>query len=755
MAIESDILADLNESESPVKSRISDPSHAQAIANRLVKDDQERAKRRVRVEGLLGGNPPVNPEKLRRAGRANDSNVNWRGAKGQMLNAWTPYFDLVTEVPVCVEGTLEFSESSAKDAELMRGYAEAFHNLVFGWTGYDKLTQLRDWQGLLHGVGIVRFKDEWDWRPETIKHGSFYVSDDTDADLDNAEVAVITTSMNISQLWRTIRNEKQAVAAGWKPEAVKKSIMGAGRGDTFRQYKWDSWQKALTNGDLYVSQTQTKIVHIYIVLVMEMDGTISQHIVEQGKEANGFLFSKTGVFKNWDEACISFPFDIGMDGTYHSVKGLGTEIYARYELDNRIKNSLADLVVTSIKPMFQPTSGTSAEGFQMVYMGGFNILPPNMKEVPVNLAGNIQHALAISQAFDSDTQRNTGAFHQDSAPATVEETAKAVMIRAAERAKLNKGAHNRHYRCLDRMYREMWRRATSPNLKEWHPGAKQALEFQAECAKISKNLGVDPKALQAVKNIRAYRSIGLGSAAMRIEIANAVKELYPLLDPVGQNNAIRMYIAALTSFHSVDALMPSLESGRELVDQDWQANAENNDMDGGGTALVTARQEHGLHLKHHVPSMEQDATACEQGQMEQRECFKRLEVKGIHSQEHITRLSANPLRKQEADEYAQRLGKLAAYQDHLKQNIEEQDAANPQEEPSKPSPEMVKVQGNLALKSQKQQGDMALKEQKMAHDAQLKEMQARHDAELKAAQARADIAIKDATAASSINRTAQ
>ena len=43
-------------------------------------------------------------------------------------------------------------------------------------------------------------------------------------------------------------------------------------------------------------------------------------------------------------------FDIGADGTYHSIKGLGTEVFPFSNLDNKVKNSLADLVTTGTRP---------------------------------------------------------------------------------------------------------------------------------------------------------------------------------------------------------------------------------------------------------------------------------------------------------------------------------------------------------------------------------------------------------------------
>jgi len=716
-------LQDLDEAGKPL-SRINDPGHALQIANRMLQDDQIRAARRQKVNGNIDGNAPISPEKLKAAGREADSNYNWREGKGQLLNAWTPYYDLTCEVPVCIDGDLDFA--GASDADLMRGFAERFHKLVFGWRGFDKMVQLRDWSMLKDGAGTLYWKDKWDFRPQAILYGNFYVPDETESDLENLELAMVTSRVTVSYLWSVIRDEKHAIAMGWNPEAVKEIIMMSARNDSYLlNYQWDKWEQALKNGDQYVSQKQTKQIDLGIMMVKELDGDkISVHIIPLGNQMreNKFLFSSVGMHDSWDECLCVFPYDVGSDGTYHSIKALGTEVYAYCQLSNRIKNSLADLAITGIKPMFQPTSGSEAKDFQMIRMGGFNILPPNIKEVPVNIQGSLSQALQVSTSFEQLLNRNTGTYHETPVSGSSRETAKAASQKAAERAKLTKGAHNRHYRCMDRMYAEMWRRATNPAIKEWHPGGKEALKFQAECYKLCDKYGVPHEALQKVENVRATRSVGLGSAAMRMEIAEAIMEQWDKLSPVGQNNALRMYFATLTSFHSVDSLVPSISEGEIATQDDSIATLENDALNNGGEVKITPTQNHVIHLRVHVDSMEKDAQGLQEG-ADIKQIFQRLEAKGIHSHEHLAQIKGNPVYKKPAREYEAKLNELSRLQDQLQQNIEEQEKANPQQPQGQPDPELVKVQGELELKKMKMQGDLQLraaKQQEMLRQAAIK-----------------------------------
>lgn len=739
-------ISDLTESGSPVKSRVDDPLQAQEIANRFLRDDITRASRRVKVQGMFNGNAQKSHADLVAAGRGNEANLNWREHKGHIINAWTPYFDLREQVPVCIDGDLVFSEP-AKDARLMRGFAQCFHNMVFNHDGFDENTQLCDLQMLLHGIGVKVWEDEFNPFPTAILAGNIYVPDETNITLDNCEMMMITRSWTVSQLWAKIRDPKRAKAMKWDVEACKQAIMdSAGSNTDMIAWKWDRWEQALKNGDIYVSQTQTKRLQLCTLFVLEMNGKISQKIIpfRPGGGPTKFLYDAQDKYDGWDQVCCAFPFDIGADGTWHSIRGLGTEIYATCALSNNARNSIADMVVNYIKPMWQPTSNAKMEDFKLTKFSGGNMIPNGLANVTVPLGTSIAPAIEVLREFNSTLSRNTGAYNQgDMAPPTVEETAKAAMIRASERAKMTKGAYNRHYRAMTREYKEMWRRATNPNIKSWHPGGREALEFQAKCHAICDRYGVDREALQAVSNIRAKRDIGYGSAAMRFEISSQLLGVIDRLDQTGQQEVLRSFVSTMTSFNEVEAFVPSPEAGRARTEDEAVAAQEDNSfaiLGEEAEAFVLPDQNHVSHLQIHVPSMQKDMAACQQGMMEAEECFKRISAKGKHADEHLAMLDGNPTKKGEFKAFKEALDELAAYRDELVANLEQAAADAPPEE-GEMTPEMAKVQGNLEIKAQKEQATMELRAQKQAFDQQLRAQQAEFDK-----------ALADAKAASEINR---
>jgi len=773
-------LLDLNKSGTAVPKRIATASQAQDISNRLIRDDLIRANRRLQVQGQYNGNAPKTRQAMKNAGRENDSNLNWRENKARIIDAWTPFFDLVCEVPVCIDGDLEIGDPT-QDADLMRGIAEKFHNMVFGWKGFDDMNQLCDLQMLLHGNGLLVWEDEWTWFPKPVLASNFYIPDETLSSLENCEEFMVTRNYTAGELWRHIADPEKAKAMGWSPGPVKNAIMNSANAAAIQAYGkiWDRWEQAFKNGDLYMTQTQTKQIPLSTIWVQEMDGTISQMIVEQspgGSQTSNseFLYYAQSKYENWDQALVVFPYDIGADGTFHSVKGMGTEIFPYCELLNKIKNTLADLAVTWIKPMWQPATGGDIEKFQMVKWGGGNLVPGGFSPVEMDISRGMQPALEISREFSSSLASNTGGYGQtDLAQPTVEETAKAATIRAAERAKLTKGAFNRYMRGKDRQYSEMFRRASNPKLRDHHPNSKAALKFQNECKRLCAQMQVpwemDVPAefsptgkagkftvLQMVQNVRATRAFGLGSPAMRMEIAAQMMANIDRYDQIGQNEILRFFTAAMTGYHTVDAIVPSLANSRDRVNDESVAANEDNGfamLGPDAEAFVLPGQNHVTHLSIHIPSMQKDMQECQQGMQDPRECAKRLEGKAPHAMQHLQVLKSNPTKQNEYKQFSQQFAEIASFQDHLEQMITEQNnEAAQQPQPGQPDSEMEKVRGNLQLKAEKDQGQLQLKAQQQQFNQQLKIQQQQFEQQMKAKEAAFEARIKDLLASADVRR---
>ena len=147
-------LADVTEVGAAAVSRGGSASNVLQICERMVRENKDRAARMSKVQKSFNGNAPKDHAALVKANRGNDSNLNFKRVRGHIMNAWTPFFDMVCEVPVCVDGDIQVGDS-AQAMDLMRGFAQYFHEMQFNWRGFDDMSQLCDLQMLLHGPGIL------------------------------------------------------------------------------------------------------------------------------------------------------------------------------------------------------------------------------------------------------------------------------------------------------------------------------------------------------------------------------------------------------------------------------------------------------------------------------------------------------------------------------------------------------------------------------------------------------------------------
>src|SRR6202007_886831 len=92
------------------KTRIGSAAQANQFVQRLVNDDDERADRRAKMQGLLDGNQPWSHRTLIEKGQGHRTNFNLREAEGVLDAAKTPYYDLVFEVPRFVNITLDLDD---------------------------------------------------------------------------------------------------------------------------------------------------------------------------------------------------------------------------------------------------------------------------------------------------------------------------------------------------------------------------------------------------------------------------------------------------------------------------------------------------------------------------------------------------------------------------------------------------------------------------------------------------------------------
>lgn len=746
--------ADLNSlspSGSAPRQRISTAQQVRDIYNKAVRDNQVRSRQRALVKGLVDGNPPHDQAKLDQSGQRYRANFNNGKAESYLNTAKDSFYDLFSEVPnkatIMVDGEgpeiVEWGEKVTKHFEWLQNQDDTF----------DFTIQVSQHDMVLYGIGPVVWEDDYDWRVKRVPATNVYVPMHCKANVTDFQWVLIYRLMPVGELYAFISDEEAAKARGWDPAAVKKSIVNSGQpagtmANNRDWRKWEIWQQAFRDGDLWVSDS-TRQVGVIQMLYQEfsVDGEqpkISEVWVDvsPGADQQAFLFRKANRYDDMRQAMVAFFYDRG-DGSAHGVRGLGVKMQKLLTAENRLQNSMVDNAFARSSIMVKPLGNQPQSSMSPVALGPWTLLPNGFEVVTgIQNAGVIDAQLSAGRELDATLTANLAQYRQNQSktegnPRTAFEVAQNV----SQSSSLQRTQIARYYEQLDDMYAERFRRASNPDIpsstkNKW---LKLALEFQARCAMD----GVPPEVLKACK-VKATRTVGQGSPIMRIGMLNQILgTLGGMLPEDGKMRLVRDLIAAQAGQEQVNRYMPTNPNQQTYAaTQVWEAQVENGSLRDGTQITITPLQNDVLHLQEHISFASQAASAVQQG-ADPAEISVALNAIGRHAALHLQRLSTNPMRQAEFKAIKQQFDALARVADQITEMAEKQQPNQPQ---APPDPELMlqaqKDQQTIALKAEKQQAQLALKAQQQKFNQDLKAQQQGFDQTMRDMELAAEIQTK-------------
>lgn len=720
-----ELLKTLNETtyEAP-KSRIGTGANAAEYVFRLSQADQNRSILRNRIKGNIDGNAPYLKSQLEASGMGSNTNLNFRQGVAIINQFKTPYYDLVVEVPMIADIKTAFG-TSTEITDWSQIISEEFHRMVTSWEDWDYLIQFSQFQMLVYGIGPVYFRDETDWRPEPAKIADVLVEDGSPSRVSELGAAVILKNYTSPAIYRYIRNRKAATDLGWNVDAVDKAIIEARFGSEqpnleSQQYEW--YQQKFKNADLYYGTYDTEAVRVGNVLVKEFDGKVSHHIVRSDRVTEEFLYSRIGRFDSMNDVLIPFFYDIG-DGTWHSINGLGKEIYAYCQVFDRLRCREVDGAMIASSILLQAKDGVSVTKQQLLEIKNMNILPPGLSLQPTNIGQGIEATTMVRRDMESSLGGNIGSLYKAPNSPNPRKGQKQAIMEMQQTAQLQKGNVNRFYSTQDKMLDKMLKRAVSTKLRAGIPGAEEALEFRRRC----KMRGVPDQALQEIDYCKAWRSVGYGSAANRLMITEWLMEHAGSFPEDGKTEAVRMSLASMTNAQTVNAIMG--DRTEERNDDTWEATMENNALRTGGEVMITKLQSNVKHLKIHLDDADKHIEEVEQQAQEQgmqmpalQGLYVHLDAAGKHCYEHLKAIQSDPIREGDYKELQKRWQQMAKIHDQVKQQLEEmmqeqqKQQSNTAMDPAefmktlnyKDAPESVKAQMEAAAGMPRAEGDASV-----------------------------------------------
>src|SRR5689334_22495074 len=208
---------DLTEPLATLDEETGEPPETRAVSvmgvrqriNEIRQAETIRSQRRTKILGMLDGNPPVLPSKMKQLNREGDANINFRTGEGTVDAAKTPFYDLTFDADCFARIETDYGDDPQYWMEWSNTISEGFHQMLDEWDGFDGQSQLLDWQMCVHGVGIAMFEDTLNWQWVSRRIGDFLVRDDAKADIDCIEEAVVPRSYMPTELYQLIKNLDQ------------------------------------------------------------------------------------------------------------------------------------------------------------------------------------------------------------------------------------------------------------------------------------------------------------------------------------------------------------------------------------------------------------------------------------------------------------------------------------------------------------------------------------------------------------------
>ena len=738
------------------RSRIRDAQAAYDLFNGIIDDDRIAAMYRTRIQGLIDGNPPYNPDELKRNGQSWRSNVNFREAEAIIETNSAAIWELDMEVPTLINVETDFVDPLRPGINYADIIEQEYTRTVLRWPDYFFNRMLCTKEMLITGIGPMAWYDKWDWRPHALKRGSLLIPTDSKAAIGELELIGIRHTYQAHELYQLIKDEEskqRAEEAGWNTELILELLVKSVRNEqstaTQSRYQttiFEAVQQALKNNDIATAQITCNPIRVIQMLVKEYSGKVSRFMIYEDETIAHYIYEGLEEFDSMSEVICLFMWNIG-DGYYRSVKGLGHRIFPHVELSNRFINTTVDGASMSSSFILQPQGAGNMGQVQLMRVGPITVLPAGYAAVQQSFAPNLSGMIEVRGMLYGILNNNTGVYKQEfQGEDQPRKSARQVNVEEMTTAKLEKNQISIHYLYLDQLHKEIFRRLTQSPYPAEAGGYDEAKQFRERLRE--KNVPDD-----VLKDcvITAKRAIGYGSMVMRDMITDKVLALANAgMDEIGRRNAVRDKLASLVGYNMVDRYMP--ESGRDQVptSETSLATIENSVIMNGQQVVVGVDQPHMIHWGVHYPFMMRIASAFVN--QPQSIDLQRIVPAFAIGLDHLTKtvqgLAQDKTREVEVKRMNEALKPLIKVfnemQSQLDKQMQAQQQAQQQQQQQVQQAQQVLQSQDAQLALEKIHEETAVKRENMLLQNQLREEKAKHA-----------MALKDLTTSAAIQRKNQ
>lgn len=545
--------------------RVQDAGALQDMLRGYIDNDDPRSQKRTKVQGLVDGNRPYSPARLKDMGKPTATNVNWGTGKSYLAQAEGIFFDLYSEAPTFCRIITSYGEDEQERQRWNGVMATTAHQLLSQESRWDYAVQCSQHYMTLHGSGPLWFQDAYGVIPRVSRAGDLKVPEEATSDTSFWELAFLLNDYRLFELYDFIKDEAAAKAVGWNVEYTKRVIMNATPKPQTgtKRNDWEYYQEKFKRNSFctYHDVDNVAVAHCFW---KEFDGRITHAIIEQeftgtssgtgspkkpdsvNAGAQQYLFIHVGRYGSWDEILHPMWYDKG-EGTHYSVTGMGVPMYSAMVLENRLRCNLADKAM-SPKLLFKSNSDTN-KPFNLKPMGDFALIGANYDAIQIPMNGIMEDGMVMLQEIQRTTSANLAQYRQGMSRDTAGNPKSATEIKAtqAQQYAVAGTAIARYYIQLDHLYTEVVKRLCNLNTTD-----PIAIKFQEIC----EAKGVPREAFGRIELVEANRVAGQGSQMMRQAALDKLMGMINRLPEDGQDNLMEAWIASNVGQRNVKTFYP-------------------------------------------------------------------------------------------------------------------------------------------------------------------------------------------------------
>lgn len=624
----------------------------------LFNEDLYASQKRAMVNAAVGGDAPKDQGNLVRRGLGGVANVNW-GTLGQTVEEATlPYWRLLETLDTYISTPLKQDFLDVKMRSIVEPIlAEGFTRMLVKWASFrPRWCQLVTLY-VSEGVGLPIHNDPYNWQWIVKGLDDLKFPRDTPADVNYLDIITCQDYMRPDELMSKVSAEdegEEAYKEAFPPEAEVEVVETEEMGEFtqtpmeaddvviedkpavaqspeqgYKRYwnkaavieaiKETSGSKGLDTNDpeavarawkgndltLGLTANTVRVIHGY---VRELDGTVS-HYVGRFDGQGDFLYKCEGKFENISELITAFIENVGTNGNFHSVRGLGYKMFSSTTAQNKLINKMLDDAMFASTPHISTDSedlnvekAFTPLGPYMMMASGLNFQQTYHNDVTGNLAPALQTINSIVQ-----TRASTSAPVLSAQSDRTRKTATQVETETEMQGSLAASSFSMFMAAWERLLCTTFKRVCRADYLPTDPGGQEVHKLYRWLLTRLQPLGVtsQDQVIEILQNVdfdamEVNSGIGKGSASERRSVVTALNQsLGGQLDPEGQRFLNRLTAASYAGFQIANQLVPDEPGLRPPMDAQV-AQMENSLMSLGQPPAFEPNQDHFVHLEKHT-----------------------------------------------------------------------------------------------------------------------------------------------------------